>query len=215
MFVPNWIHTYSGKRAYPLDFKVDQVDIIDIAHALGHQCRFSGHSQWFYSVAQHSYYVSIIVEQLGGTLMDQLCGLLHDASEAYLQDMATPIKVQVTGYREAEEKVMAVICEKFGLPLEFSPLVKRADMIALATEARDLMKNPDDWHLTEAPIDWNVDRWKVNDARSVFTMHYHYLMEQIEGGRYWVERMKKVSNRFDPRKKVKHADVLAMESARE
>ncbi len=217
----DWIHTHMGLQAFPLDLKPEQINILDIAHALGHQCRFSGHCEWFYSVAQHSYYVSLIVAELGGKPIDQLCGLLHDASEAYLVDLPTPVKWQVVGYKEAEARAMNVICDVFKIPRqEYSPpgyeggsgwdLVKKADAIALATEARDLMKNPKNWGLNDTPVDWKIDRWKIHDARVVFKMHYHYLVEQIEQagtGRYWVDRIKKVSGRFDPREKAKHPDV--------
>jgi len=211
--VPQWIQTHTGLSAYPLDIKKEQINILDIAHALGHQCRFSGHCAWFYSVAQHSYYVSVIVQMLGGTPLDQLCGLLHDASEAYLVDLPTPVKCQVVGYKEAEHKVMNVICDAFQIPPpEYSSpgyvtgsgwdLVKKADAIALATEARDLMGNPQTWRLEESPVDWKIDRWKINDSRAVFRMQYHALLEQVTGGaesRYWVDRVKQVSGRFDPR----------------
>lgn len=49
-----WIQTYSGKKFEPLNPSIDSIDIIDIAHSLSMICRFNGHSQRFYSVAEHS-----------------------------------------------------------------------------------------------------------------------------------------------------------------
>ena len=54
-----WIETYSGKRFYILDPRPQDVDIVDIAHALSLLTRFTGHTREFYSVAQHSVLVSL------------------------------------------------------------------------------------------------------------------------------------------------------------
>lgn len=98
--VPQWIRTFTGKRFYPLKPTIEDIDILDIAHALSNQCRFSGHSKWHYSVGQHSVYVSQVVRSLGGSPTDIMWGLLHDASEAYLVDLPTPVK------RQAVDKVL-------------------------------------------------------------------------------------------------------------
>jgi hypothetical protein len=50
----DWIVTYTSKQFYITDPHPDDVDIIDIAHALSMLCRYGGHSAKFYSVAQHS-----------------------------------------------------------------------------------------------------------------------------------------------------------------
>jgi len=77
----SFIQTYSGKR---IDFEnpdPDQIDIVDIAHGLSNLCRFSGQSKYFYSVAQHSFYVSLVCKE------NKLQALLHDATEAYMADV--------------------------------------------------------------------------------------------------------------------------------
>ena len=88
--------TYTGKEFYPLDPNPADIDIKDIAHALSNCCRFAGHIKSFYSVAQHSVIVSELCEP-----ENALAGLLHDASEAYLSDIARPVKYteQMEGYR--------------------------------------------------------------------------------------------------------------------
>jgi len=108
------------------------------------------------SVAQHSIYVSHIVRLLGGSDQDVMWGLLHDASEAYLVDLPTPIKRQVIGYNDAEQEVMNVISSYFGLPNKMPEIVKKADEIMLATEARDLMGSPTDWNIKEKPADIKI-----------------------------------------------------------
>src|SRR3990167_7144636 len=108
-----WIQTYTGKRFNLLDPDIDSIDIEDIAHALSMQCRYTGHTLVFYSVAEHSVHVSRITDS-----SDSLWGLLHDASEAYLGDVASPLKHSglMQGYIALEERVQAAICQKFGLP---------------------------------------------------------------------------------------------------
>jgi len=58
----DWIQTFSGLQFWPLDPRPDEINIEDIAHALSLQCRFGGHCNRFYSVADHSIHVSMLVE---------------------------------------------------------------------------------------------------------------------------------------------------------
>lgn len=137
----DWIVVYSGRRFYPLDPRAEDIDIRDIAHALSMVCRFTGHVSRFYSVAEHSIHVAHHVEAETGDRALALCGLLHDASEAYLCDVSRPIKMmtEMAAYREAEARVEAVIAAKFGLPHPLPAIVKHHDERALMTERRDLV----------------------------------------------------------------------------
>src|ERR1700722_9509595 len=104
--VPNtrdYITTYTGKIFRPLHPDAVDICIEDIAHALSMQCRFTGHSREFYSVGDHCLWVSDVAAELGRP-EDALWGLLHDASEAYLHDIASPIKRadEFVLYRAAE-----------------------------------------------------------------------------------------------------------------
>ena len=127
----DWILTYSGIEFWPLDPRPEDVRIEDIAHALSMQCRFAGHCDRFYSVAEHSIRVADLVPR-----EDKLWALLHDASEAYLVDLPRPIKRHSEigkHYRIAEDVVMEVIARKFGLPPE--PMsIQRADKAMLCVE---------------------------------------------------------------------------------
>lgn len=137
---PMCMATRSGRNFNPLSPCAEDVLIDDIAHALAFQCRFNGHTREFYSVAQHSVMVAGLVPK--HLWMD---ALLHDAAEAYLGDVVTPVKAAIPDFEKMEARVIAAINHRFGLSTELSAhdryLIKRADLIALATEKRDLMPN--------------------------------------------------------------------------
>ena len=85
------IQTYTGKPFNPLAGENEDcgpIELMDIAHALSHLCRFNGHTKRFYSVGEHSLYVSTLLEYHGPSI--QAWGLLHDAAEAYLADLWLP-----------------------------------------------------------------------------------------------------------------------------
>jgi hypothetical protein len=128
-----------------------EVVIEDIAHALSNKCRFSGHSLRYFSVAEHSVIVSLLCPQ-----DIALWGLLHDASEAYLIDLPTPLKYlpEFAWYRKLEEKVTNVIMNRFSLPQKEPKLVKTADKTCLVTEKRDNMRVTFEWEnkYKEMPI---------------------------------------------------------------
>ena len=117
-----YIRTYSG-----IDFRIDLpqtnlVEIIDIAHALSHLCRYGGHCDPFYSVAQHSIATSYLVSP-----ENRLSALLHDSTEAYMVDLPRPIKNRYPQYSQDEHALYAIIAKKFNLPHIIHPEVKKAD----------------------------------------------------------------------------------------
>lgn len=170
----SWIATYSGKRFYPLDPRQEDIDINDIIHALSNLCRFGGHCTQFYSVAQHSVLVSLMCAQ-----DDALWGLLHDASEAYIVDVPTPLKRcnEFEFYREAEKNLMSTICDVFGLDRDEPPSVKLADKRILATEARDLtMTEGRGWATSAEPFEFHIKPWTPDVSRVKFISRLHELM---------------------------------------
>jgi hypothetical protein len=106
-----YLNTYTGKKfeyTYP---QPEQIDIRDIAHALSHLCRFNGHTNMFYSVAQHSLLVS---EKLPGSAEDKLGALLHDAAEAYVCDIPSPLKPMLgVPYLHVYALAQGAILDKF------------------------------------------------------------------------------------------------------
>lgn len=127
-----WIETFTGKTFYFLDPKPESIDIRDIAHSLAYTCRYTGHSKRFYSVAEHSLYVSYLAA-------NPLAGLLHDASEAYITDIASPIKPYLNNYRELEDKLMLRIAGVFGFDYPLDEDIKDCDATQLKTEAKYLL----------------------------------------------------------------------------
>ena len=158
------MQTHTGRRFYPLDPRQDDIALTDIAHALSHVCRFGGHCRHFYSVAQHSVLVaSILPPRL------QLAGLLHDATEAYLIDLPTPIKAALPDYKVMETKLAGLIEQAFGVSFD-DPLIHQADRIALVTEARDLIdpNTPTLWGYKDAPLTFRISPQSSNVARGEF-----------------------------------------------
>ena len=136
------IQLHSGNYLDLLKPRPDDIHIKDIAHALSNICRFTGHTSMFYSVAQHSMLVSELVEDP----MLRKAALLHDAAEAYIGDVSTPLKRIIEPiYKEIESRLEAAIAERFSISCSKHQAVKQADLIALVTEKRDLMiKNDED-----------------------------------------------------------------------
>lgn len=171
-----WIQTFSGRQFWPLDPHVDDLDIQDIAHALSMKCRYTGHCREFYSVGQHSVHVAEIVGQTGRRQLT-LTALMHDAAEAYIADVARPVKSEIKQLAEIEQRLETVIAERFGLIFPFPDEVKIADNIMLNTERRDLMANPPrPWKKYGVePIERRVIPWTWQGARAEFLLLFKKL----------------------------------------
>ncbi len=165
-----WIETFTGNRIDLLNPSPDDIDIVDIAQALSNLCRFTGHCSRFYSVAEHSMWVTSAVhrEDAGETVM--LAALLHDATEAYVADLSRPAKhalralvkeskfaSETPGLNEGSSydvlggRIARAIAQKFGLTTKLPPLVKEMDTRILETE-RIVLMNRNDWNLGVEPV---------------------------------------------------------------
>jgi uncharacterized protein len=114
----------------------------DVARALAYQPRWCGATTRFYSVAEHSVMVSKLVPE--DFAYD---GLWHDSVEAISGDWPSPLKEHL-GREELNRKlapIEAAFERRFGFRGHL-PEVKQADLVAMATELRDLL--PPTW------MDW-------------------------------------------------------------
>lgn len=148
-----WIVTHTSKFFLHGESHED-VKLDDIAHALSHLCRYNGHCPNFYSVAEHSSMVAEVIFEHKKDPKLAMCGLLHDASEAYIGDMVRPLKRSFPEFKEMEEKVMTRIIKAFDLYQTFISeeaqyWVKKADNIMLATEGEKFFGDTSGWYLPE------------------------------------------------------------------
>lgn len=174
-----YVSTFLGNRFFPLEPRIADVRIEDIAHGLAFQCRFNGQTQAFYSVAQHS----VLVAQLLPPPC-RLAGLLHDAAEAYLGDMVKPLKDLFPEFAQLEARLMKVIGEAFDVNLDPCPEIKHADLLLLATEKRDLMPHSTEaWHSLAgiAPLPQKIRPWPPADAKRYFLEAFRTLRRPRRG----------------------------------
>lgn len=172
-----WIETSKGRRFY---FANPTFDSEEIAHSLANQCRYVGQSLRRYSTAEHSILVSMICEQMG--LCDPFEGLMHDAHEAYMGDMSSPLKSLLKDYRFIEDHVEAQLREVLVLPSHKTSGCDFADKVALVVEARQMMPSKgENWKDVVTPAhrqmanrltDLRVNFWDAPIVRSHFLATY-------------------------------------------
>lgn len=165
---------YSGNRFYPFNpigmQLVSKIELIDVAHSLSNICRFNGHCSEFYSVAQHSVHVAELVTDK----RLRLAALLHDASETYTGDVVSPFKRMFAGLVRLERRLQVQIYDRFDIALSEKDevIIKRADLVALATEKRDLMprqKNETWTYIHEyEPDERTIIPLLPNEAKKIF-----------------------------------------------
>lgn len=135
MDTPEWIRTYSGKKFYVFNPKQKDIVIEDIAHSLSLICRFTGHTEDLYSVGQHS----LLVMELCPDEF-KLEGLTHDFPEAYITDLATPVKRKMPNYKEYENNLHTAIAKKFHLQFPMPKIIKEIDQEVFQMEWAYLME---------------------------------------------------------------------------
>ena len=130
------MNLFSGHRIDPLHIKEDDIYLEDIAHALSLICRGNGHIKYFYSVAQHSLNCAKEAQSRGYSKHVVLSCLFHDASEAYMSDLITPIKKQMKEYQ-----LLETIFQAFHIKLknDEKTIWKEMDHLLLEAELKEMM----------------------------------------------------------------------------
>ena len=133
----NYKLSYLGERLIVDRPEQSNIHLQDIAHSLSLLCRFTGHCNKFYSVAQHCIHVSRLAPPHA-----RAWALLHDACEYVLGDVCTPLKSAlrhasidgITRYDWLQDQWSIAIAKRFGVTMCD---VKRYDIQSLLTEVRD------------------------------------------------------------------------------
>ncbi len=123
----------SGSEFDILDPHNGNFNIEDIAHGLSLLCRYVGQCREFYSIAEHSVYVSEVCED------HALAALLHDAAEAFIGDVSGPLKALLPEYKRIEKRIETAIFAQFAIPYPLPKAVKAADLSVLAAEQHQIM----------------------------------------------------------------------------
>lgn len=175
----SWMQVYTGGQFFPLDPLPEEVHILDIAHSLSKLCRYNGHCERFYSVAEHSVYVSLVVEE-----RHALVALMHDAAEAYVADVPRPLKKHLIDHGWIEDGVWRAIARRFDLPETIPQAVWDADDSVLLAEAEQILKpHPAPWDVRGVPADIKIACLPPDQAASLFLSRFAALnfWEAIDG----------------------------------
>lgn len=139
-----WMTTATGRHMYFNATNPHLVCLDDIAHHLSMLCRFTGATSRFYSVAEHSVHVMMCATELACAERRPIgdiarAALLHDAHEAYIGDLSSPLKRAIgPGIRTVDKAMTALVRERFGISDDpvIHTIVHNADLLVLHAEAR-------------------------------------------------------------------------------
>jgi len=188
------LRTYTGQQLdLSSGIKAEELVLEDIAHSLSLQCRFNGMTDRFYSVAEHCVRAALIFgEEVAkdgtGNLKPRSCMamLMHDASEAYLTDVPTPVKLLLgAAYYDVERRLMGAVSRKYGFEQQwkskkFQGILERIDKQLLHSELKTMFTLPEgeEWYkeIEEAPEmmegKWGIG-WSPEVAKAAFIQYYH------------------------------------------
>ena len=144
-----WMQTSSGGQFFPATPRPEDVRLTDIANGLALDCRYAGQCRIdrFYSVAEHSALMAAYA--LDDRPEAAAVVLLHDAAEAYLNDLVHAVKcVLGAPYAELEDRVQGVIWERYGLTQraeEHRDYVKDLDRRMVPLEKAAIMRTQRAW----------------------------------------------------------------------
>jgi hypothetical protein len=172
------IETRSGRAFEFENLAANRYDIKDIAAALSKQCRYNGHTNRFYSVAEHCVILAHYAEKMIGE-QEAIQMLLHDAAEAYIGDHVLPVKTMLPEVRNLEDALDEIIAFQFGLIHPFPAYVKELDYAIVLDERRALF--PDSrwtWQAEQSglkPLGVTIVGWSPEYAEAVYLQTWQAL----------------------------------------
>jgi uncharacterized protein len=192
----HWAQTFTGRAFWLDDPRPEDISPRDLAHHLACINRFVGATRKPYSVAQHCVLVAMVLAEeargyvtgrngMGPALTDEqrrlaLAGLLHDASEAYIGDITSPMKRRLGGaVKPVEDPIQVAVAQRFGIAWPFPREVTTADLRMLMTEKRDLMaEEPMPWNVPYEPyVHIVINPWSWQEAKE----RYIWALEDLTG----------------------------------
>lgn len=160
----------SGRYFNFIDLDSNVWDIEDIAHNLSMICRFNGSIPKFYSVAEHSVYV---MRQVHPEL--RLAALLHDAHEAWMGDVTSPLKSLLPDFRTLENRIQAHTLKRFGIDHPLHQDIHVADKRVYISESIQLRGVRDDSYSWE-PAEITIEAYEPAVACAWFLDEFRSLM---------------------------------------
>jgi uncharacterized protein len=186
----DFIETYTGMAFYPLKPEVSKITVIDIAHHLAHQNRYSGATEFFYSTAQHCCLLyDYVIGPMGGTALDGLQVLLHDGAEYALVDMPRPVKQHMPEFRVWDRKIQMCIRSWAGLgDLPIPSWQDELDSRIIMDERAQVMSDSgNDWGMNHVePLGITIKPWLPYVAEQQFLMRYAACSYKVFGAHQYL-----------------------------
>ena len=140
---------FNSGREFPLTgshmfAKGNKLSFEEIAFSLAQINRFTGHCSRPYSVAEHSLLVAgTALRVFNAPTIVQLAALMHDAHECICGDASSPVKEMLgDSWAHFESTHQTAVLMHHNLHIVFEKnrdMIRQCDLIALATERRDLL----------------------------------------------------------------------------
>lgn len=181
----NFVTTRDGHLFYFDQLNVESIPLHSVAHSLSQQCRFNGHIEEHYSVAEHSVHISHLVLEYGGSPDTALYGLLHDASEAFMGDMPRPLKKMFPAFSNLESRIMEKYCELYSIDDPDVKMVQWLDCNIVRDEAEKFYAEPPEWTKEYASV-IHPDRllgWDAMAVKYIFLEQFQHLQEARNYGK--------------------------------
>lgn len=107
------IRVFDGTLVDPYDLKPSDMKPIVFMHSISCLARYTGHAAYPYSVGQHSRNLCWVVPP-----WLKRAAIVHDFSEAFFNDLASPVKHEHQDYRAAEHACSDKIAAAFDVSKE-------------------------------------------------------------------------------------------------